>query len=260
MPNPKVGIALGQGAARGIANLGVLQILKEENIPIDFVSGTSAGAVVGSLYAAGVDLHFLERMLEQLDWLDLTSLTITRRGLISPDKIHSMLTMLTKDQNFEDLSIPVAVIATDLITGEEIIIDKGSIADGVRASMSIPGVFVPVKSANRLLVDGALVNPVPADVCRKMGADFVIAVDVGLGPLRSRIRNLPEVIIQTIDILTRQVASNRRSVADITLKPDLGEITLTELNRSSEIIEKGREIALANLDKIKKALDEHTSS
>lgn len=260
MTNPKVGVALGSGAARGMANLGVLQVFTEENIPVDLLAGTSAGAVVASLYASGADLRFIERMLDELDWLDLTSLTITRRGLISPDKIHSMLKMLTKGQNFEDLPIPIAVVATDLITGEEIVIDSGSIADGVRASLSIPGVFVPVVSGKKLLVDGALVNPVPADVCYQMGADFVIAVDVGPGPLRSKIRNLPEVIIQTIDILTRQVARNQRSPVDIMLKPDLSDITLTELNRSSEIVERGREVALANLDKIKRALDEATKS
>lgn len=260
MTNPKVGVALGSGAARGMANLGVLQVFTEENIPVDLLAGTSAGAVVASLYASGADLRFIERMLDELDWLDLTSLTITRRGLISSDKIHSMLKMLTKGQNFEDLPIPIAVVATDLITGEEIVIDSGSIADGVRASLSIPGVFVPVVSGKKLLVDGALVNPVPADVCYQMGADFVIAVDVGPGPLRSKIRNLPEVIIQTIDILTRQVARNQRSPVDIMLKPDLSDITLTELNRSSEIVERGREVALANLDKIKRALDEATKS
>ncbi|HBG02545.1 MAG TPA: esterase, partial [Firmicutes bacterium] len=111
MPNPKVGLALGSGAARGLANLGVLLAFEEEQIPIDIITGTSAGAVVGCLYAAGSDLDVLRRMVDQLDWNDLASWTIQRRGLISTEKLHAMLRMLTRDLNFEDLSIPAAVVA-----------------------------------------------------------------------------------------------------------------------------------------------------
>lgn len=254
MPRPKVGIAFGAGGARGLANLGVLQVLQEERIPIDVVAGTSAGAVVGALYASGTDLAMLGRLIEELDWDDLTSLTLTRRGLVSPEKIHSMLRMLTKDKNFEDLSIPTAVVATDLFTGEEVVVDTGSIALGVRASLSIPGVFVPLELDGRLLVDGALVNRVPANLCRKMGADLVFAVDVGWAPLRSRIRNLPDVIMRTNDILQRQVAQHKSIPADLVLEPDLGNVTITQLNRAGEIIEKGRVVARENLDQIKRLI------
>ncbi len=253
MPDLRVGVALGAGAARGIANLGVLQVLQEEQIPIDVIAGTSAGAVVGSLYAAGTDLAMLSRMAIELDWNDLASLTITRRGLVSSEKIHTMLRMLTKDKNFEELPIPTAVVATDLLSGEEVVLASGPIADGVRASLSIPGIFVPVELDGRLLVDGALVNRVPTDVCRKMGANFIIAVDVGWAPLRGRVRGLPDVIFRTIDILGRQVSVERLE-ADVLLKPDLGNVTVTQLNRAEEIMEKGREAALASLDKLKRSL------
>lgn len=257
MPDLRIGIALGAGAARGMANLGVLQVLQEERIPIDVVAGTSAGAVVGSLYAAGTDLGLLCRMAAELDWNDLASFTITRRGLVSSEKIHTLLRMLTKDQNFEDLHIPTAVVATDLLTGEEVILASGSIADGVRASLSIPGIFVPVELGGRLLVDGALVNRVPTDVCRKIGADFVIAVDVGWAPLRGRVGNLPDVIFRTIDILGRQVSVGSELDANVLLQPDLGNVTVTQLNRAEEIIEKGREAVRAKLDEIKKGLVAH---
>lgn len=253
MPNPKVGVALGSGAARGLANLGVLQVLHEEGIPIDLVTGTSAGAVIACLYAAGSDLKLLGEMVEQLDWSDLTSWTLQRRGLVSSEKLHAMLRVLTRDANFEDLDIPAAVVATDLQTGEEVVLQSGPVAQAVQASLSIPGVFVPVELDGRLLVDGALVNRVPASLCRQIGAELVIAVDVGFAPLRSHIRNLPDVITQTIDILSRQ--ASRSIEADVLITPDLGNVTLTQLNRSREIIEMGRLAALQSLDLIRDKLE-----
>lgn len=251
MPNPKVGVALGSGAARGIASLGVLQVFEEQQIPIDIIAGTSAGAIIAGLYAAGSDLATLGQMITGLDWNDLTRWTLRSKGLVSSEKIHTMLRMLTKDQSFEDLDIPAAAVATNLETGEEVVLDSGSVADALRASLSIPGVFVPVEKDGALLVDGALTNRVPADVCRKLGADIVIAVDVGWAPLRNKIRNLPDVIIQTIDILNRQAALQRGLDADVVIEPDLGNITLTQLNRSAEILEKGRLAATESLEKIR---------
>lgn len=251
MPYPKVGVALGSGAARGLANLGVLQVLKEADVPIHAITGTSAGAIIAGLYAAGVDLKMIERLSTVLDWSDLTSWTLRRRGLVSPEKIHGMLRVLTRDLHFEDLPLPCAVVATDLISGKEVVINSGPVADGIRASLSIPGVFIPFEKETMLLVDGALVNRVPGNVCRKLGADLVIGVDVGFAPLRSRIRNLPDVIIQTIDILSRQMAQSYIPDVDILIEPDLGNVTLTQLNRAREIIEKGRQGAQAKVLEIK---------
>lgn len=254
MPTPKVGIALGSGAARGLANLGVLQVLIQEQIPLDIVCGTSAGAIVAGLYAAGTDLELIGRMVTELDWNDLTSWTLRSRGLVAADKIHAMLKILTKDQHFEELPVKAAVVATDLLSGREVVLDTGSVADAVVASMSIPAVFVPVEKGDQLLVDGALVNRVPGDLCRRLGADFVIAVDVGWAPLRARIRNLPDVIIQTIDILSRQAALYQAIDCDLLIEPDLGNVTLTQLNRAEEIIAKGREAARRALPAIRRGL------
>lgn len=256
MPNPTVGIALGAGAARGMASLGVLQVLQQEGIPIDVITGTSAGAVVGSLFAVGHDLDMLCRMAKEMDWNDFVRPTISRRGLVSTEKIRGLLSTLTQERRFEDLPIPTAVVATDLLTGEEVVIKSGSIAEGVQASLSIPGVFVPVELNGRLLVDGALVNRVPADVCRELGADVVIAVDVGWAPLRRNVRHLPDVIFNTIEILNRQASAARPIDSNLLIEPDLGNVTLTQLNRADEIIEKGREAAWASVDRIKKRLAE----
>ncbi|NLM40734.1 MAG: patatin-like phospholipase family protein [Firmicutes bacterium] len=237
-----------------MANLGVLQVLEEEQIPIHIVCGTSAGAVIAGLYAAGSDLQLLGRMVLELDWNDLTSWTLRPQGLVVPDKIRNMLRLLMRDQHFEDLPIKAAVVATNLLTGEEVVLDSGSVADAVTASLSIPGVFVPVERDGMVLVDGALVNRVPGDLCRRLGADFVIAVDVGWAPLRSRVRHLPDVIIQTIDILGRQAAASKEIDCDVLIEPPLGNVTLTQLNRAAEIVEKGRQAAREALPAIKRRL------
>lgn len=255
MPKPKVGVALGSGAARGLANLGFLQALHEAEIPIDYIAGTSAGAVVGALYASGSDLNLLANLVSELNWSDLTGWTLQRRGLVSSEKMHTMLQVLTKGCYFSELAIPTAVVATDLRSGEEVVIQEGLVADGVRASLSIPGVFVPLEQNEQVLVDGALVNRVPSAICRQMGADFVIACDVGFAPLRGKIRNLPDIILQTIDILSRQVATHAPCEADILIAPDLGNITLTQLNRADEIIKKGYEATRKEIDRIKRKLE-----
>ena len=254
MTTKKIGIALGAGAARGLANLGVLQVLEEHSIPIQIISGTSAGALIGALYSCGTDLKLIGEMASELNWNDLVSLSITRRGLVSSEKLYQMLRLLTKERDFEDLRRPTAVVATDIISGKEVVINSGLVADGVRASLSIPGVFIPVELNGRTLVDGALVNRVPVSVCRNLGADFVIAVDVGIGPLRKTIRNLSDVITNATQILEGQLSLLKPIQADVVLEPDLGNVTSTQLNRAREIIEKGRRAALASLDLIEEEL------
>lgn len=251
---PKVGLALSAGAARGLAHIGVLQVLVENDIPVDAIAGTSAGAIVGSLFAAGYNIYDLADYVQELNWNKLVNLTVPRRGIVSSEPLYQLLRTLVKDQNFEDLPIPTAVVATDIRTGEEVVIQSGSIAKGVRASMSIPGIFVPVELGDKMLVDGALVNRVPGRTCRDLGVDIVIAVDVGLPPVGKKTRNLGNIIMRTIEILDRENAKFRPIDADIIIKPDLGNVSSTQLNRASEIIAAGRSAALANLDNIRNAL------
>lgn len=241
---------MGAGAARGIAHIGILQVLEENKIPIDVLAGTSAGALIGLLYACGVDLRILARMTESLNWDDLVSLTITKLGLVSSERIHQMLRMLTRDKRFEDLSRPCAVVATDINTGEEVVIDKGLVADGVRASISIPGVFVPTTVGKRMLVDGALVNRVPVSTARRLGADIVIACDVGHPQFHNKVGNLSDIVLRTIDILERQCSKLQTDVGDVVICPDLGNVGSTQLNRAPEIISKGREAASGIIDEI----------
>lgn len=240
---PTIGLALGAGAARGIAHIGVLQVFQEHRIAIDFLAGTSIGAVIGGLFAAGMDLELLGKFVQELQWDDLVRLTVTRRGLVSSERIYRMLQVLTQDKTIEELSIPSAFVACDLRSGEEVVFRSGSAADAIRASLSIPGVFVPVANDRALLVDGAVVNRVPDNVVRAMGADIVIAVDLGFGPLRGNVRTLPDVIMRTIEILERQVEKHREHCADVNLALDLTDVGSTQLNRAGELIARGRDAA-----------------
>jgi NTE family protein len=181
---PKIGLALSGGAARGIAHIGVLKALEEESIPIDMIAGTSAGAAVGACYAQNRKVATLEEMALGMDWRKLgrfadLNLILLGKGFFHGQRVKSILTAcIGGDIKFEDLEIPLAVVAADVQSMEEVVIDKGSVVEAVRASISMPVVFTPVKWGNRFLVDGGVVDPMPVNVVRSMGAEIVIAVNV----------------------------------------------------------------------------------
>lgn len=177
----KVGFALGSGAARGFASMGVLKALKEMGITPDLIAGTSMGALVGAFAATG-NLDTLEEVVFETDWKKIisffTDIVFPRDGLIDGKRVESFVQKYTEDMLIEEMDIPFRAVSTDIVTGEEIVLSEGRLIEAVRASISIPGIFTPVKMDGRFLVDGALVNPVPVTVARDMGADIVIAVDV----------------------------------------------------------------------------------
>jgi len=180
---PKVGLALSGGAVRGIAHIGVLRALEEESIPIDVIAGTSAGAFVGACYAKERNVALLEETVLGVDWKKLVrlfdlNLISLGKGFIHGQNIKSVLLSCIGDVEFEDLKIPFAVVATDAQSMEEIVINKGSVVEAVRASISMPVIFTPVKWGDRFLIDGGVVNPLPVNVVRNMGAEVVIAVNV----------------------------------------------------------------------------------
>lgn len=176
----KVGLALGSGSARGWAHMGVIKALTEADIRVDYVAGTSIGAVVGAVYASG-KIGALEDVALQLDWRQIVSfldVVFPKSGLIDGKKIADFVRTHVTPKNIEDLTLPFCAISTDLETGSEVVIRKGDVIEAVRASISIPGIFTPVRRNGMILVDGGLVDPVPVRVVREMGADFVIAVDL----------------------------------------------------------------------------------
>jgi len=181
----KIGYALGGGSARGLFHIGVLGVLEEHGIYPDVIAGTSMGSIVGALYASGLSASEIKRIAVEMDWkklIRLADLTLPLSGLFQGKRVVALLKSILRDKTFSQLKIPFACVATDLITGEQIVLQDGSLLDAIRASISIPTVFTPVKVKGRYLVDGGLVNVVPVSVCRDMGADFVIGVNVIPGP------------------------------------------------------------------------------
>lgn len=193
----KIGLALGSGSARGLAHIGVIKALEEEQIKIDYIAGTSIGALIGAAYAGG-EMDRFEKFLYTVDWKTIASycdFVFPRKGLLQGQKINQLFDNFLTHKTFEETKIPFVAVATDLVTGEEVILKSGDLIQAVRASISLPGVFQPVQYNGSYLVDGGLVNPVPANVVKAMGADLVIAVDLSRTPA---IKNTDKKRLKTI--------------------------------------------------------------
>ncbi|MCX7912230.1 MAG: patatin-like phospholipase family protein [Dehalococcoidales bacterium] len=267
----KVGLALSGGAARGIAHIGVLEVLEEAGIPIDVVAGVSAGAIVGALYAAGRSpAEMAERTViagsKRLS--PFIEASFSRSGLIRGKKIMGILAdFLGGDIRFDELRIPFACVATDIDSGEEIVIDHGSVLEAIRASISIPGIFTVVRHEGRFLVDGGLTTPVPVSVVRQMGAEFVIAVNVNPDITLRRGKTIRErksagkepsilqVMLQSIYITTYTITHSSLAGADIVIEPDVAHLGAGDFHRALDFITCGREAARKALPEIKKKLE-----
>jgi len=196
LTNRKVGIALGSGAARGLAHIGVLKVFEEEGIPVDVITGTSMGAFIGALYAAGVPVTQMEQVALEVDWRSLARLltpSLPMSGLTDGKKLMAFLADLLPARDFKDLKIPLGITATDIHTGEAVIIKQGDLLEALRASLAFPGIFPPVRFGQRFLVDGGLCNPLPTDVARHMGASQVI----GVCTIPALVKQSPETFLPT---------------------------------------------------------------
>lgn len=251
----KIGLALGAGLARGLAHIGVLRVLQETGIKVDFIAGTSMGSLIAALYACGLKLKFIERLAQRISrrtWMDIT---IPRLGLIAGEKLEQLLHMLTGKRSFTDLSLPLAVVAVDLISGERIVINEGSIARAVRASCAIPGIFSPVEMGEKLLVDGGVLQRVPASVVREMGADIVIAVDVGVDVGDYQIDHIFDVLSRSLDIMSREINRAQSRDANLVITPEVSDIGPFDFQCVEEAIGRGETAArqalplLAKLEK-----------
>jgi len=266
----KVGLALGGGTARGLAHIGVLEVLEKEGIPVDMITGTSLGAVVGALYAQGKDSSQIKDLALDLGWKKLAPLvdpSLPKTGFIKGRKIKNLLALIIGgDIKFSDLKIPLACVTTDIDTGEEVVIDQGSVLEAMRASISIPAVFTVVKWKGRYLVDGGLVNPVPVSVAKRMGADFVIAVNV-IPDVAERARrvdkertespkepNIINIIMQSIYIGTYSLVMSSLKEADIVIEPRVAHIGAGDFHRAQECILQGELAAQGSIPEIKRKL------
>lgn len=266
MRKERVGLALGSGAARGLAHIGVLEVLEREGIPIDMIAGTSAGAVIGALYAQGKNANLIKSLaldLSRKRLASLVDLALPKTGFIRGKKIKSLLELfIGGDIQFSDLSMPLACVATDIQTGEEVVIKQGSVLEGVRASISIPVIFTVVKKKGRYLVDGGLVNPVPVRVLKEMGADFIIAVNV-IPDIRERIQrvkdskepNIINIIMQSIYISSYSLVKVSLEDADIVIEPQVSHIGYGDFHHAQDCILQGEVAAQGSIPKIKRKLE-----
>ena len=264
----KLGLALGGGAARGLAHIGVLEVLEREGIHVNLVAGTSIGAIVGSLYAREPDAFSIKQKALSLDWIKFTSLfdvALPTSGFFTGRKVvHLLRSFLGGDISFDELKIPFACVAADVMTGEEIVFKEGKVLEAVRASISIPVIMKAVRWQDRFLVDGEMVNPVPVDVVKKMGADFVIAVKVTpemkeLPIAKKTQKTHKEPSIFTIMLHTLYMHSNVMTEkcpldADVVIRPRVAHIGPAEFLRAKELIQLGELAALEQIDEIKKKL------
>ena len=285
---PRIGLVLSGGGARGAAHIGVLKVLEEQKVPVDAIAGTSMGAVVGGLYASGLSAADIERVMTSVDWQDAfrdrparTDLNFRRkledqnflvkfplglkgrrfrlpRGLVQGQKLTQILRGLTlpvaQVQSFDDLAIPFRAVATDLVTGDRVILDHGDLATAMRASLSAPGVFSPVETEGRMLVDGGLSSNLPIDVARDMGVDILIVVDCGFPLLeRNKLVSVATVSNQMLAILIRHNTAEQRKTLgaqDIVIDPALGDFSSLDFGDHARAMRIGEEAARGQLQRL----------
>ncbi|KAF0149917.1 MAG: Patatin [Ignavibacteria bacterium] len=285
----KIGLALSGGGARGIAHIGVIIALEEEGIPIDYIAGTSMGSIVGGLYAAGYNGKDQKNIVHQIDWesifnenpepgfeliskrYGMMESIVTLRfkfwdvyipfGLMNGQRINDELFKYTAQanyaakSNFDSLSIPYRSVVVDISTGEVVAIDKGNLAQSIRGSMAIPFLFYPAKINDRYMVDGGVLNVIPTDVVKNMGADIIIGVDLeGLFPLGKEPTNLMEIADHTIDIMIRELKQKNIALADVLIEPQLGQHSSTDYSKFDSLIEKGYRAAKDKMEEIKRKI------
>ncbi len=250
----KIGLALGGGAAKGFAHIGVIQALHAGGIDADVVAGTSAGAVVGALYAGGMDGAALQRMAEHLDPASLRDVRLFSGGLVEGRALQDYVDRQLGNRRIEQLGRPFAAVATELETGQRTVFTRGDTGQAVRASASVPGVFEPTLVASRHYVDGGLVSPVPVDAARALGADLVIAVDISARAGGSNPQGMLGIVGQSIDIMGQRLGALEMAHAEVVIRPRLGSIGSIDFDQRQQAIAAGAKAARAALPAIRARL------
>lgn len=252
---PAIGLALGGGFARGIAHVGVLRVLEEENIPIRVITGTSVGALIGACYCSGLSLAEMEHVARNTRFTTFARWTLSRFGFASNDRMVRFLTSTLKVKTFEELRIPLGITATDFNTGQGVVFHSGSIIDPVRASCAYPGMFLPVEIRGRYLVDGMLSHPVPTRPLHEMGAERVLAVHLkGKWGQGGAPRHLFDVIGQSFAIAQDAMSSVWRNAADLVVEPDVAGYGYDDFKRAPDLIRVGEEAMRQALPEVRKWL------
>jgi NTE family protein len=250
--NKRIGLALGGGVVRGMAHVGVISVLEEAEIPIDYVAGTSVGAIVAAAYCAGKSAAQLRDYALRFSWWRIARPVWPRHGIISFDRLADLLVDELGDLNFSDLKIPCVMVATDLTSGVPVELNQGKVAQAVQASCCVPGFVRPFEVNGRLLGDGGITNMLPVSVLREMGADYIIGVDVFKFTIRRWLGPFGY-LAAALEILLERAGSGVE-LADCLISPNLVNKTYLRFSRRWELFELGRQAALAKLDEIRSAL------
>jgi NTE family protein len=253
---PKIALVLGGGSAKGFAHVGVIRTLEQEKIPIHMIVGTSVGSLIGGMYAANPDSFQLEwtaYKIERNDILDF-SIVYSKFGPVQGAKLESFVEQTVKPKKVEDTKIPFFPIATDLNTGETVVLEKGSLAKAIRASSAIPGIFVPVSFGNRTLVDGGVTDNVACDVARNKGADIVIAVNLQKDVRNNDIGSIIDIIGQSITIMMYETNKTKLRFADIVIEPDTQGVSMFDFSQKKVLVEQGIKSARKALPKIRELI------
>lgn len=256
LPPPKIGLALGGGAARGFAHIGVIKVLESHGLKPEIVVGTSAGSVAGALYTAGYSGFDLQQMAFDLDRATVADWTLFGKGLIKGDALRTFINGAVKGKTIQQLKPRFACVAVKLKTGDAILFERGETGLAVQASSAVPGVFTPARIGDDDYVDGGLVSVVPIRYARQMGADFVIAVDVAAPPDQREAQGKLDVVMKTFGIMGRTIRESEYPLADVLVIPDMRDVTSTDFEGKHRAILAGERAAQAALPQLRAKLAE----
>jgi len=253
---PKIALVLGGGSAKGFAHVGVIRALEQEKIPVHMIIGTSVGSLIGGLYASNPDSFQLEWIAFKIDKNDILDFSIiySKLGPVQGAKLEAFVEQTVKTKKIEDTKIPFYPIATDLNTGETIILEKGSLAKAIRASSAIPGIFVPVTFGNRMLVDGGVTNNLACDIARNKGADIVIAVNLLKDIKDYNIGSVVDIIAQSVNIMMHENNKTKLKYADVLIEPETRGVSIFDFTQKKVLMEDGIKATKAAIPKIRELI------
>ncbi|KGA97034.1 esterase [Alkalihalobacillus alcalophilus ATCC 27647 = CGMCC 1.3604] len=252
---PTIGVAFGAGGVRGFAHIGVLKVLEQHNIPIDVVAGSSMGALVAGLYGVGQTPESMEKFAKFFRRQYYVDYIVPKLGFIKGDKVVKLIRILAKGKRLEELPIPVSIVAADLISGKKVVFQDGDIADAVRASISIPGIFVPVTKNEQVLVDGGVLERVPTSVVKEMGADIIIGIDVSSYKSEQKATSIYDVILLTIDMMGREISKHQQLEQAFMINPMVKQTNGLIFKDVDAIIEAGVIAATEKIKSLKEVID-----
>jgi len=253
-PPLKIALVLGGGAARGFAHIGVIKALEAQGIVPDIVVGTSAGSVVGALYASGMSGFELQNLALQMEEEMVADWTLPNRGVLKGEALQNFINQRVKNLTLQKMPKPLGVVATDLQSGEKVLFRRGDTGTAVRASSAVPGMFQPVEINGRDYVDGGLTSPVPAQSARTMGADFVIAVDISNVSRRNRLTGTLDVLLQTFAIMGHAISNHELEDADVVIRPKTAAVSSTDFEGRHLAVLEGEKAAAAIMPELKAKL------